>query len=176
MNTSFVLQNWANPILFGQLKNIFDFNGIEQRFVYPSNIVACSIKQDRISILRYIQRFEPHYSLHTDLSLILGRPKHFYLFSESDPQLILNTLIKLDPISAILDDLFGESSGEEPQSDCMEVDEVEAPQDNTHTGVVTFSIFAFAPPSTPPTQELGMEMDLDQSDQSDQSPRSLLKG
>lgn len=66
-HTSIIKQSWADPQVFVKVKNILSYLGINQIYMYPSNIVSCiDDKYTRNQILKNIEKMTPTLAIHTN--------------------------------------------------------------------------------------------------------------
>lgn len=88
-HTSFIKQSWEHTDTFLKLKNFLTLLGITKVYMYPSNIVSCTLnnaKQDRI--LKNIEDMAPVLSIHTDLCEFHEIPEKVYLFENQIPSFV----------------------------------------------------------------------------------------
>ncbi len=85
LGTVFLRQDWENTSTFYKLKNYFKEANIKNKYVYASNIVACSPKSAH-AILKNIQKIDAKLSIHTNLNILKHKPDTVYLCPDQSPE------------------------------------------------------------------------------------------
>jgi hypothetical protein len=94
-HTSIIPQSWADSNTFVKIKNILTHLGINQIYLYPSNIVAC-VKDEKIQnqILENIYKMAPVLSIHTMNSRIFIPPDQVILIKNNEPKVVFAQFFK----------------------------------------------------------------------------------
>ncbi|OGT47649.1 MAG: hypothetical protein A3E83_07150 [Gammaproteobacteria bacterium RIFCSPHIGHO2_12_FULL_41_20] len=86
--TSFISQTWEDSSTFCKIRNILGLLGINQVYVYASNIICNMPENCRLQILQNIALLQPRLSIHTDLSLSFLTPERVYLVEDPQPSMV----------------------------------------------------------------------------------------
>ncbi len=85
-SATFICQRWEDEKTFEKLKNVLTYLGIEEIYVYPSNIASSASSENIDVILNNIFKLRPKLSIHTGSPSLNGCPQRFFLLTENNPQ------------------------------------------------------------------------------------------
>lgn len=94
MGTTVLLQSWTDKATFIKLKNILNHHGIENIFMYPSNVIGYATvyspapKIDIYKILSNIQHINPKLTIYTDLSPVYRKPVTIFFARDNNPECV----------------------------------------------------------------------------------------